>query len=157
MAYGQTVVEVKGLNKLRASFDNYGVNIPKYTRRAVNIVARNIAAELRKNAPKGATGYLSSEKGVMVEKKDQDNWQIKMPYYAKFVDQGTSPHPMPMAKKAVKWASMHGMTFNRLRFAVAYKGTKAHPFINASIRNGWENQKKRISEGVRRGIKNSKR
>jgi len=154
----QMTITLSGVKQTSASFRNYAVNIPKSIRRGTYKFAEYLATVSRAEAPKGATKYMSSKRGTKVKgNKKSDEWQIVMPYYTKYVEEGTSAHWIPRMSKTVNWARMHGFTFYYFNNLVAAKGTEGHPFTARVVKREIRQLNRMLRKNVRRGIKQSKR
>lgn len=152
-------IEVKGMKRLRSSFNNYAIKIPKFARRGTWLFANHLAERLRVAAPRGATGYMKSKRGTHVKgTKKSNEWQIVMPFYTKHLEKGTPKDTIIQRKmKTVNWARMHGMTFRMLKTSIWRKGTKPHPFTEMTIKQSLTELDRMLKRNIRRGIKLSKR
>lgn len=151
-------IEVKGMERLRSSFNNYAVKIPKFARRGTWLFANHLAARLRESAPRGATGFMKSKKGTHVKgTKKSNEWQIVMPFYTRYLESGTRPHWIPRMSKTANWARKHGMTFYYFKNLVAAKGTVGHPFTQRVVLESLKGLDSMLKRNIRRGIKLSKR
>lgn len=147
-------IKVEGIGRVQKTFTGFTRKIPKAGRRGVWLFTNRLAAELRKEAiARGhkSSGYLSSKKGTFARKRDKDSWEVKMPFYTKYLEKGTKPHFIPRKAKTVKWARQRGMSFPMMRAIISDKGTRPHPFTAMVINR----EVKRLKETVEKQINNS--
>src|SRR3990167_9191968 len=141
-------IEVKGIGEVSKTLGNYTRTLPKASRRAMWLFTNRLASEIRKEAKLRkhvGSGYLSSPKGTFAKPMGKDTWVVKMPYYTKYLEEGTAPHWIPRIGKTVRWANKHlpgnrvlanGFVitpFQKMRYAIAKRGTRPHPFTAAVI------------------------
>lgn len=79
-----------------------------------------------------ASGHLARNTKVVRDSALQ--YRVVSPYYMKFLESGTVPHPIPRHYRTLAWASKHGMSFGTMRKKIKESGTKPHPFVRKTIK-----------------------
>jgi hypothetical protein len=99
--------------------------------KVVELIARDLAVTLAKEAPAGVTGLLKSR--WKTRKVTRGEWAVQTPQtYAAAVNDGTKPHAPPM--DAIKeWAEFRGLPWFPVWLSIVRKGTKANPFIDRAM------------------------
>lgn len=149
-------IKIEGIGRVTKNMTGYARRIPKSAIRGMSLFSDNLAVALRKEAKaKGhnTTGYLSSKRGTRSVKLNKDTWAIKMPYYTKYLEEGTSPHFIPRTGKTQLWARKHGMSFALMRAIISGKGTDAHPFTARVIRGQIANLKPTVEKQINNAIR----
>jgi hypothetical protein len=144
-------------------------NLPRTVDREMKLWVFELAAKLRKAAPRGATGLLQKEDtGIIAQKMGKSgNYAITAPYYLSFLEEGVSKHKVSLGAYKFDWwtrmkaenqsfkdkygrtrISTPKQTAFLLRRRIKEKGTNAHPFTKNIIRNEIQKLPHRIGSKV---------
>ena len=86
----------------------------------------------RRNMPAGATGML--RKNTSFKFLNQITVRVEPnEKYADYVETGTKPHWAPVSSLE-RWAKLKGINPYALQRGIAKHGTKAHPYLDKSIK-----------------------
>lgn len=124
-AQGGISVRIDGLDDLQRKLVGSRADAP--VKRFLDRGAFMIQGSARKKAPVGVSGRLRNSIGV--ESPSMRSRRIGPNVdYAEPVEKGSKPH-LPPAGALDAWARRKKMDPERLRWSIAKKGTKAHPFM----------------------------
>lgn len=145
-------IEFKGLNKVIKAWTGYVRRLPKKaTKRGMWLASLRLAKRLREAAPKGARGYMKSQKGTFA-KKMKDGYAIMMPYYTDYVERRiTRSKGIPARLKVLRWQRVKG------KYIVGKLTTRAHPFTAATIQRTLPEIRKIIEGQMNNAIKKTSR
>jgi len=119
------------LGNMSKNFEKLGDKVCEH---AVNIEREEMVKQLQFHR---FSGYASSNKGLQVHKMKNAVWQLSMPYYLKYLNEGAKPHwvnpnTAEGGAKLTRWMWTHGnkgiMTGGLVKIATKKTGVidKAH-------------------------------
>jgi len=121
-------VEIQGGEEAKQLLKNIDKYLPSIAANKMRKTANNVLMDLKRNmkmafsAPRGEL-----ESRTKLKHKGFLKYDIVMPIYGIYVDQGTDPHNVSKPYLFKPWQKKTGT--RSLSTAIALKGTKAHPFI----------------------------
>ena len=116
-------VKVRGLNELMGSLEDLEKVTPLEMRHALD-EASGLCLQIMKDFAPTYSGYL---KNAIRRYETEDGFEIRIPYYGKWVEEGHVFRKPPPGSKLHRWAKDKGISVwylvNKAKYA------KAHPFM----------------------------
>lgn len=134
----EVTLMINGALHIKKDIEKMSANVEKQYHK----VGLLIVAEAKKRAPVGVSGLLRSRISYQVIQSGpfamqtivQATAKTKTGYnYPKAVEFGTPPHWIPWSGSENTWqlwAKRKGIPAGALRYAIAMRGTKKHPFLH---------------------------
>lgn len=148
-------IEVKGLNELIKTAEQYPAISEKHINKAINRSLIRIQNEVKRRAPAGDTQQLRQNWVITMarfEGKLESGAKRNGYQYGLAIEDGTVPHYVPVKTNQPFqiWAQRRGLNPYAVSRSIAKKGTKAKPFFQPAI----DSQKNKIDDEFGTALEN---